>query len=55
MTIQADQQVILNLTVSDVQNLLIILGDMPTKTGVYPLVMKIKSEAETYLASQEEV
>jgi len=36
----------LNLTVEEVNAILQVLGDLPTKTGAYPLVMKIKEQAE---------
>jgi hypothetical protein len=37
----------LNLTVEEVNAILQVLGDLPTKTGAYPLVMKIKEQAES--------
>jgi hypothetical protein len=36
----------LTLTVDEVNAILQVLGDLPTKTGAYPLVMKIKGQAE---------
>ena len=36
----------LTLTVDEVNAILQVLGDLPTKTGAYPLVMKIKEQAE---------
>lgn len=37
----------LNLTVEEVNAILQVLGDLPTKTGVYPLAIKIKEQAES--------
>ena len=36
----------LELTVDEVNAILQVLGDLPTKTGAFPLVMKIKEQAE---------
>lgn len=43
----------LDLTPEEVQAIFNILGDLPTKAGVYPLMMKIKEQAETQLKAQE--
>ena len=43
----------LNLTPEEVQALFNILGDLPTKAGVYPLMMKIKEQAEAQMNAQE--
>ena len=37
----------LNLTTEEVNAILQVLGDMPTKSGAWPLVMKIKQQAES--------
>ena len=37
----------LTLTVEEVNAILQVLGDLPTKTGVYPLAIKIKEQAES--------
>ena len=37
----------LDLTVEEVNAILQVLGDLPTKTGAYPLVMKIKEQADS--------
>jgi len=34
--------------------ILAILGDMPSKTGTWPLMMKIKVQAEAQLVEPEE-
>lgn len=36
----------LALTPEEVQAIFNILGDLPTKSGVFPLMMKIKEQAE---------
>lgn len=43
----------LNLTPEEVQAIFNILGDLPTKTGVYPLMVKIKEQAEAQAKVQE--
>ena len=45
----------LELTVDEVNAILGVLGDLPTKTGAWPLVMKIKEQAEPQLPKPEEV
>ena len=37
----------LDLTVEKVNAILQVFGDLPTKTGAYPLVMKIKEQADS--------
>lgn len=44
----------LKLTVEEVSGILNALGDLPTKTGAYPLAVKIKSQAEAQLPKAEE-
>lgn len=36
----------LELTIEEVNNILILLGDLPTKTGAWVLLNKIKEQAE---------
>jgi hypothetical protein len=43
----------LKLTVEEVNAILQVLGDLPTKTGAYPLVMKIKGQAEPQIPQEE--
>lgn len=43
----------LTLTVDEVNAILQVLGDLPTKTGAYPLVMKIKGQAESQIPQEE--
>lgn len=37
----------LNLDVSEVNAILQVLGDLPTKTGAWPLIVKIKAQADS--------
>jgi len=43
----------LKLTVEEINAILQVMGDLPTKTGAYPLVMKIKAQADSQLPKQE--
>lgn len=44
----------LKLHVDEVNAVLNVLGQMPTSSGVYPLAVKIKSQAEAQLPKPEE-
>jgi len=44
----------LTLTVEETQAILNVLGELPTKHGFWPLVVKIKAQAESQLPKQEE-
>jgi hypothetical protein len=46
----------LNLTVEEINIILSVLGDLPSKTGAWVLISKIKAQAEPQLvqASPEE-
>jgi len=41
------------LTVDEVNGILQVLGDLPTKSGAYPLVMKIKEQADPQIPKEE--
>ena len=43
----------LSLDLNEVNAILKVLGDLPTHTGAYPLVMKIKEQAEAQIPAQE--
>ena len=45
----------LELSVDEVNAILQVLGDLPTKTGAFPLVMKIKEQAEPKVPKEEAV
>jgi hypothetical protein len=38
-----------NLTIDDINLILAGLSELPTKSGAYPVAMKIKAQAETQL------
>lgn len=44
----------LSLNVNEVNAVLQILGQLPTSSNAYPLLMKIKGQAEAQLPKQEE-
>lgn len=46
------QDVTLNLSVEEVNAILQVLGDLPTKTGAWPLVIKIKEQAEPQVSQE---
>lgn len=43
----------LDLTVEEVSAIIGILGELPTKHGVFPLVVKIQEQAKAQLPSEE--
>lgn len=42
------------LTLDELNFILQVLGDLPTKTGAYPLVIKIKEQAEAQLPNKDD-
>lgn len=48
------QNLQINLDENDINVILAILGDMPSKTGTWPLMMKIKVQADAQLIEPEE-
>lgn len=44
----------LDLSVDEINAILSVLGDLPTKSGAYPLVMKIKEQAEAQLPKESD-
>jgi hypothetical protein len=42
----------LELTIEEVNAILQVLGDLPTKVGAWPLVVKIKEQSESQLKEQ---
>jgi len=42
----------LELTVEEVNAVLQVLGDLPTKTGAWPLIVKIKEQAEPQIKDE---
>jgi hypothetical protein len=45
----------LELTIEEVNAILQVLGDLPTKVGAWPLVLKIKEQAEPQVPKSEPV
>jgi hypothetical protein len=45
----------LELSVEEVNGILGVLGDLPSKTGAWPLIVKIKEQAEAQVEQPEEV
>lgn len=45
----------LSLSLDEVNSILQIFGELPTKSGIYPLTMKIKEQAEAQLNAKEPV
>lgn len=43
----------LELSVEEVNAILQVLGDLPTKTGAWPLIVKIKEQAESQVEPPE--
>jgi hypothetical protein len=47
-------EVTIKLTVDEVNVILELLGETPTKLGLYPLALSIKNQAESQLPAQTE-
>ena len=43
----------LELSIEEINAILQVLGDLPTKSGAWPLVMKIKEQAEPQVPKPE--
>jgi hypothetical protein len=48
------QDITLTLTVEETNAILQVLGDLPTKTGAWNLVVKIKGQAEQQMKVSED-
>lgn len=46
--------IILNLTIEEVNAVLQTLGNLPTSSGAWPLVMKIKEQAEAQVNKKDD-
>ena len=44
----------LDLSVEEVNAILQVLGELPSKTGAWPLIVKIKEQAEPQVPKPEE-
>ena len=49
------QDITLTLTVEEANAILQVLGDLPTKTGAWNLVVKIKKQADNQMKAPEDV
>ena len=47
------EKITLDLTAEEVNAILLVLGDLPTKTGVFPLAIKIKEQADAQMPAKE--
>ena len=47
------QSLKLDLTIQEINFLLETLGSLPSKTGAWPLILKIKTQAEEQLPKEE--
>jgi hypothetical protein len=47
-------EIVLKLSVEEVNSVLQVLGELPSKTGAWPLIVKIKNQAEEQLPKQED-
>ena len=44
----------INLEENEINAILAVLGDLPSKSGTWPLLMKIKVQADAQMAETEE-
>jgi hypothetical protein len=44
----------LDLDINEINFILQTLGELPSKTGVWPLILKIKEQAEAQVPKEEE-
>lgn len=47
------QEITLKLTANEVQGILDVLGNLPTKSGAFPLVMKISEQIQEQVPKAE--
>lgn len=48
------EKITLDLTTEEVNAILQVLGELPTKTGAFPLVLKIKEQADAQMPKKAE-
>jgi hypothetical protein len=48
-------EIVLKLSVEEVNGILQTLGQLPTSSGAWPLVVKIKEQAQSQLPEKEDV
>ena len=44
----------LKLSVEEINSILHVLGDLPSKTGAWPLIVKIKQQAEEQMPEKKD-
>jgi hypothetical protein len=47
-------EITLKLSVEEINSILHVLGDLPSKTGAWPLIVKIKEQAESQIPQTED-
>jgi hypothetical protein len=47
--------IVLNLEIEEVNGILQCLGQLPTSSGAWPLVVKIKQQAESQVPKEEKI
>jgi len=55
MSIDPKTPINLELTLNEVEGILAGLGELPTKTGAYSLMMKIQAQTQTQVPFPEEL
>ena len=50
-----EQQITLNLSVEEVNAILQVLGQLPTSSGAWPLLMKVKEQAEHQIQPEQKL
>jgi hypothetical protein len=45
-------EIVLKLSVEEVNSVLQVLGELPSKTGAWPLIIKIKTQAESQVPKE---
>jgi hypothetical protein len=48
-------EIVLKLAIEEVNSVVQVLGELPSKTNAWPLIMKIKNQAEKQLPKPEEL
>ena len=48
-----NQEINLNLSVDEVNAILSVLGELPSKSGAFPLMVKIKQQAESQVKQED--
>lgn len=53
MSLDSQLPIKLDLTLEEVDGILVALGELPTKTNAFPLAMKIRAQVQTQLPPEE--